>query len=352
MNQPIQLGAVASFLGRKVEGDDRVVLTGVASLEEAGEGDLAFVRSVNYQERARASGATALIVPEGVEAGERPVIRSPSPGLDFARAARRLVPVSHGAPGVHPSAVVGANASVHPSARVGAKAVIGSECRVGAHTEVHSHSVLYPGVVLGEDCQIHAGVILGENTEVGSRVVIHPGVVIGADGFSYMKNDRGRLEKFPQLGRVVIEDDVEIGANSTIDRGALSETRIRCGAKIDNMVHIAHNCDVGEDVIIAAQTGLSGSTRVGRGAILMGQVGSAGHLRVGEGAFVGTRAGLHRDVPDGVRVWGSPQMEERAWHRSVAALSRLPDLLRRLRAVEKRLGLRRSRSEAETEETE
>ena len=152
----------------------------------------------------------------------------------------------------------------------------------------------------------------------------------------------GALEKSPQVGCVVIEDDVEIGANSTVDRATLSETRIRRGAKIDNLVQIAHNCDVGENVIIAGQVGLSGGTVVARGAMLMGQVGSAGHLRIGERAFVGARTGLHRDVPDGAKVWGTPQQEERQWHRSVVALARLPDFLRRLRVIERKLGLRKS----------
>lgn len=348
---PVRLGDLASLLGRKVEGDEGVLVSGVASLEEARAGDLSFVRSARFEAQARESRASALILPEGLDPGGHPAIRSPSPGLDFARAARRLAPEPRVVPGVDSGARVETDTAIDPSAHVAAGAFVGSGCRVGARTEIHPNAVLYPGVVVGEDCRIGAGVVLGERSRLGSRVVLHPGVVVGADGFGFVKNEQGHFEKLPQLGEVVIDDDVEIGANATIDRGSLGPTRIRRGAKIDNMVHIAHNCDVGEDVIIAAQTGLGGSTRIERGAMLMGQVGSTGHLRVGEGAFVGTRAGLHRDVPDGARVWGSPQMDERAWHRSVAALARLPGLLGRLRAVEKRLGLRRRDASKDGEDT-
>jgi UDP-3-O-[3-hydroxymyristoyl] glucosamine N-acyltransferase len=205
---------------------------------------------------------------------------------------------------------------------------------------LHSNATLYPDVEVGADCVIHAGVVLREGTRVGDRVVLEPGVVVGGDGFGYAPDGRGGLVKVPHVGRVVIEDDVEIGANSTVDRATLAETRIRRGARIDNLVQIAHNCDIGENAVVVAQSGLSGSTVVGRGAIVMAQAGSAGHLKIGDGAFVGARAGLHKDVADGGRVWGAPQMEERTWHRAMAALSRLPDVLRRLRAVERALGLR------------
>jgi UDP-3-O-[3-hydroxymyristoyl] glucosamine N-acyltransferase len=190
-------------------------------------------------------------------------------------------------------------------------------------------------VELGSDCWIHSGAVLREGTRVGDRVVLQPGVVLGSDGFGYVPDEAGRPVAMAQRGCVVIEDDVEIGANTTVDRATLDETRIRRGAKIDNLVQIAHNCDVGEDVLIVAQSGLSGGTIVGRGAIVMAQAGTTGHLRIGERAFVGARAGLHHDVPDGARVFGSPATEERAWHRSVSALKRLPDLLRRVRRLER-----------------
>ncbi len=340
MTESICLKDLAAWLGREIEGDGTVVLCGVASLEEAGEGDLAFVRSDRFAEAARSSRASAFILPPGLDVGGRPAIRSPDPGRDFARSTERLKPPLDLDPGIHPTATVDDEASVASTARIGARVVIGRGCRVGEGTQLHANAVLYPGVEIGEDCRIYAGVVLREGSRLGDRVVLHSGVVIGADGFGYVRDEGGRYSGVPQVGTAVLEDDVEVGANSTIDRGTLSETRVRRGTKIDNLVHVGHNCDIGEDVVIAAQVGLSGSTVVGRGAILMGQVGSAGHLEVGERAFVGAKTGLHRDVKAGTRVFGYPQREEWAWQRTTAALSRLPGLLKRVRDLERKLGLR------------
>jgi len=196
---------------------------------------------------------------------------------------------------------------------------------------------------------LHLNRVLAPQLRFHAGDHIHaPGPQSG-DGFGYAFDEQGALEKVPQVGRVVVEDDVEIGANTTVDRAALGETRIRRGAKIDNLVMVAHNCDIGEGVVIVGQAGLAGSTVVERGAMLMAQMGSGGHLRIGERAFVGARAGLHKDVAAGARVWGAPQLPERAFHRAMAALTRLPDALRRLRALEKRLGLERAEDSGEGE---
>lgn len=339
-SKPIRVEDLAAHLGREGAGDRDFLISGVAALDTAGAGDLSFVRSPSGVADAERSRAGALILPEGVDPGGRPAILSPHPALDFARAVERIVPAWRPDAGIDPGAVVDPGSQVDASASIGAGCVIGPGCSVGARTVVHPRVVLYPGVVIGCDCQIHSSTVLREGTEVGDRVILQPGVIVGGDGFGYIRDEEGASEKVPQVGRVVIEDDVEVGANSTIDRATLSETRIRRGAKIDNLVQIAHNCEIGEDAVVAAQTGLSGSTVIGKAAMVMGQVGSAGHLKVGDGAFVGTRTGLHRDVPAGSRVWGSPQMEERLWHRSSAALRRLPDVLKRLRALERKLGLR------------
>ena len=253
----------------------------------------------------------------------------------------------HPPPGVHPRASVDAAAEVDPAASIGAGAVVEAGARIGAGSVVESNAVIEAGVKIGVACRLAAGSIVRRGCVLGDRVVVQAGAVIGSDGFGFLKNPDGAFEAAPQLGSVVLEDDVEIGANSTIDRGSLGPTRIRRGAKIDNLVHVAHNCEVGEDVVIAAQTGLSGSTVVGAGAMLMGQVGASGHLRIGAGAFVGPRSGLHRDVKDGARVWGSPQMDEKNWHRSVASLAILPRIFARLRALERKLGLRETRGRDE-----
>ena len=338
-SNPIRLKDLADLLGCEVEGDGNFLVRGVAGLENASDTELSFAREGLADELA-ASDAGALIVAPGLDVAGRPAIRSAHPKLTFARALKQLLPEPALPAGVSSEACVAVNAEIDPTASIAPGVVVGEGSRVGARTAIHANATLYAGVEVGADCVIHSGVVLREGTSLGDRVRLQPGVVIGGDGFGYIHAEDATLEKVPQVGRVVIEDDVEIGANTTVDRAALAETRIRRGAKIDNLVMVAHNCDVGEGAVIIGQAGLSGSTEVGRGAMIMAQAGSAGHLRIGERAFVGARAGLHHDVADGARVWGAPALEERRWHRVVAALSRLPDALRRLRAVERKLGLR------------
>jgi UDP-3-O-[3-hydroxymyristoyl] glucosamine N-acyltransferase len=341
--KPVRLAEIAALLGRSVDGDPGVMVSGVASLETAGPGDIAFARSPKYSALVDRTRAGALILPIEMDAGSRSTIRSPNPSLDFARVVERFAVAPCPAPGRHAEAHVAADALLDPSAAIGAGAVVGSGARIGPRTVIHSGVTIYPGVSVGADCVLHAGVVLREGTVMGDRVVLQPGVVLGGDGFGYLADEHGELRGVPHVGRVVIEDDVEIGANSTVDRATLGETRIRRGAKIDNLVQIAHNCDIGEGAIIVAQSGLSGSTVVGARAAIMAQAGSAGHLEVGEGAFVGARSGLHKDVKPGARVYGAPAQEERRWHRAVIAVTRLPDLMRRVRAIERSLGLRPSR---------
>jgi UDP-3-O-[3-hydroxymyristoyl] glucosamine N-acyltransferase len=343
----LALGELARRLGRPCEGDATFVVSGVGSLESAGPGDLVFVRSARYAERLAASRAGAAIVPEGVDPRGRPAIRSPDPGRDFARAVGELVPEVRPAPGVHPSAVVAPDTRVHPSAHVGPLAVLGGRVRVGPGSVVHAHATLYDDVVVGAGCTIHAGAVLREGVVLGDRVILQPGVVLGGDGFGYVFAEGGGFEKVPQVGRVVVGDDVEIGACATVDRATLGETRLGRGVKIDNLVMIGHNCDVGDGSAIVAQSGLAGSTVVGRRVFLMAQVGTTGHLTIGDGAFVGARGGVTRDVEPGAKVFGYPALEQRAWHRAMAALARLPEALRRLRALEKRLGVRAARGDGE-----
>jgi UDP-3-O-[3-hydroxymyristoyl] glucosamine N-acyltransferase len=198
---------------------------------------------------------------------------------------------------------------------------------------------LYEGVSIGSDCRIHAGCVLREATTLGDRVVLHPNAVLGADGFAYLGDGGGGLAKVPQVGRVVVGDDVEIGAGTAIDRGTLGDTVIGHRTKIDNLVQVGHNCTIGEQVIIVAQVGLSGSTIVEDGAVILGQAGAAGHLTIGAGAIVGPQSGLHKDVAAGTRVLGNPQQEGRGFYRNMAALGRVRGLLRRVRAIERRLGI-------------
>ncbi len=336
----MRLAALAERLGLPVVGDGEFRVEGAAPLESAGPGELSFVSSARWQSVLEESRAGAVILPPDMDPRSRPGIRSPNPRYDFARAVGLLYAPPAPAPGVEPGAHVSESARVDPSASVGAGAVVGANSVVGPRSVIHAGALVYPDVVVGADCQLHGGCVVREGTRLGDRVILQPGVILGGDGFGYELDAQGAWFKIPHVGSVVLEDDVEIGAGSTVDRGTYGETRICRGAKIDNLVMIAHNCTVGEGAVIVAQSGLAGSTQVGARAILMAGVGSAGHLRIGDGAFCGARAGLHKDVPPGARVWGAPQMEERSWHRAMAALGRLPDALRRLRAVEKRLAQR------------
>lgn len=334
------LGELAARLGRTLDGDAAFRVTGVATLEEAGPGDLVFVRGPRFAAAFARSRAGAAIAPPSVAAAGRPVIRSPRPDLDFARAVASLVANERPPAGVHATAVVAPDARVDASASVGPYAVVGARCTVGARSVIHPHVVLYPDVSVGADCELHSGVVLREETQLGDRVVLHAGAAIGADGFGYTFDEEGHPAKIPQIGRVVIEDDAEIGALAAIDRATLGTTRIGKNAKIDDLCVVAHNCDVGAHVLLVGQSGLAGSTVVEDGAILMGQTGTTGHLRIGAKAFLGGRTAIHKDVPPGARLFGTPAMPERAWHRTMAALARLPEALRRLRAVERALGIR------------
>jgi len=344
---PRRLKDLGAHLGREVEGDADFAIDGVASLENAGVSDLAYVRSERYADRLAASRAGAVIAPPGVAVGDRPVIRSDDPGLDFSRAVRWVLPATAPQPGIHPSAVVAEGARVDPLASIGPHCSIGAGASIGPNSVLFAGVSVYERVAIGADCRIHSRCVLVEETRVGDRVILHPGVALGGDGFGYLGDGAGGLAKVPQIGRVVVGDDVEIGAGTTVDRGTLGDTRIGRGSKIDNLVQIGHNCRIGEQVIIVAQVGLAGSTTVERGAVIMGQAGAAGHLTIGAGAVVGPQSGLHKDVPPGVRVLGSPQREERGFHKAMAALSRLPGLLRRVRAIERRLGLHPASDDSE-----
>jgi UDP-3-O-[3-hydroxymyristoyl] glucosamine N-acyltransferase len=345
--RPLRLKDLGAHLGREVEGDGEFEIEGVAGLENAGSGDLSYVRSERYANQLAASRAGAVIAPAFVAVGDRPVIRSDEPGLDFSRAVRWILPEAPPRSGIHPTAAVADGARVDASASVGAHCAVGVGASIGPRSVLFAGVCVYDHVSIGADCRIHSGCVLSEAVVIGDGVILHPGVVLGGDGFGYVGDGAAGLAKVPQVGRVVVGDDVEIGAGTTVDRGTLGDTRIGRGTKIDNLVQIGHNCSIGEQVIIVAQVGLAGSTTVERGAVIMGQAGAAGHLTIGEGAVVGPQSGLHKDVPPGVRVLGSPQREERGFHRAMAALTRLPGLLRRVRAIERRLGMHAAADDAE-----
>lgn len=327
------LQQIADAVGARVVNDGRVELTGVASIAAASPHDLIFVDDRKHFAAALESGAGAIIAGEFAVAlpCDRPLLISDHPKLAFARAARMLGgPPETSSPeqgSVHPTAVISPSVVLGKGVRVDARSVLGEAAHVGDGTIIGAGSAIGKGVKIGSGCEIYPNVAIYPGTTVGDRVLVHAGAVLGSDGFGYVRDPKtGHYEKFPQVGRLVIEDDVEIGANATVDRGALDETRIRRGAKIDNLVHIGHNCDIGEDVVIAAQTGLSGSIVIESGAVLGGQVGIGEHARIGEGVMLGGQGGV---LPNkilrgkGVAYWGTPAQPLRQYLKQLATLARL-----------------------------
>jgi UDP-3-O-[3-hydroxymyristoyl] glucosamine N-acyltransferase len=328
------LRELASRLGCALRGDGEVEVRRVSGIDEAGPGDVTFVANSRYAPRLATTRASAVIVSPEL-ATPLPSLLSPNPYLAYARAVGLLHPRASPPPGVHASAHVDPTASLGEGVHVGALAVVGARTRVGARTAVHPHAVLYPDVQIGEDCIVHSGVQVREGSRLGNRVIVQNGAVIGGDGFGFARDESGRYEKIPQVGVVVIEDDVEVGALAAIDRAAMNETRIGRGTKIDNLVQVGHSVTIGRDCVLAGQVGIAGSTKVGSRVILAGQVGIVGHLTIGDDVIVTAQTGIAHDVEDGARVSGSPSFESRAWLKATAVFAKLPELQRRVRALER-----------------
>jgi UDP-3-O-[3-hydroxymyristoyl] glucosamine N-acyltransferase len=327
---------LAERLGCELRGEGSVVVSRVAGVDEAAPGDLTFVTGPRYASRLGKTLATAVIVPPEIETS-LPSLVTRNPYLAFARAVAELQPSPRPSAGVHPSAVVDVTASLGEGVHVGALCVVGPRARVGARTALHDHVVLYEDVLIGEDCVLHSGVQVRERCRLGSRVIVQNAAVIGSDGFGFAKDEEGRYHKIPQVGIVVIEDDVEIGALTAVDRAALHETRVGRGTKIDNLVQIGHSVTIGTDTALAAQVGVAGSARIGNRVTLAGQVGVVGHLTVGDGVIATGQTGIPSDVPAGGLVSGSPAIQTRVWLKSSAVFARLPELQRRVRDLESRL---------------
>jgi len=320
---------IADAVGARLIGAGDVEISGVASLESATANDVVFVESEKHFAEALVCAAGAIIAGEFAASAprEQALLISEHPKLAFARAARLLRDGVRDALGVHPSAIVHASARIGAGARVGARVVIQEHVEVGEETAIDCGCAIGVGVKIGRECEIYPNVTIYPGTRIGDRVIVHAGAVLGSDGFGYVRDrETGHYEKFPQVGRLIIEDDVEIGANATVDRGALEETRIRRGAKIDNLVHIGHNCQIGEDVVIASQTGLSGSIVIENGAVLGGQVGIGEHARIGEGVMLGGQGGV---LPNkilrgkGQAFWGTPAQPLKQYLKQLAVMARL-----------------------------
>jgi UDP-3-O-[3-hydroxymyristoyl] glucosamine N-acyltransferase len=330
------LRELASRLGCTVRGNDEVEVQRVRGIEDSGPGDLTFVANRRYVARLSTTRASAVIVSPELET-PLPSLLTPNPYLAYARAARLLHPEQRPASGLHPAAVVDPSAELGEGVHVGALAVVGARVHIGARTVIHPHVVLYPDVVVGEDCVLHSGVQVRERCRLGRRVVVQNGAVIGGDGFGFARDQEGRYEKIPQVGIVVVEDDVEIGALSAIDRASMGETRIGRGTKLDNLVQIGHSVTIGEHSVLAGQVGVAGSTRIGDRVTLAGQVGVAGHLTVGDGVIATAQTGIPSSVDAGAIVSGSPAIDNRDWLKASAVFPRLPELQKKLRELERRL---------------
>ena len=323
------LREVAEFLGCRLLGDGQQEVGRIASLKAARPGDLVFVEDGRNLTKALASQASAVIAGEFAAqvASTKPLLIAEQPRLAFARAARWIHGGTGLRPGVHPAAVVDPSAKLATEVEIEEHVVIRDLVEIGSGTCVGAGCVVGSGVRIGNNCRLYANVTIYPGVTLGNRVVLHAGVVLGSDGFGYVRDRKtGRYEKFPQVGRLLIEDDVEIGANSTVDRGALDATRIRRGAKIDNLVHVGHNVDVGEDVVIAAQTGLSGSAAVEHDVIIGGQVGIADHVRIEAGAILGAQSGIPSKKVirgKGVVFWGTPARPIKQYLKELAVLARL-----------------------------
>jgi UDP-3-O-[3-hydroxymyristoyl] glucosamine N-acyltransferase len=328
---------LAEMLGGRVVGEGLRRIERIADLDHAGKYEIAYVDNEKLFAAAAESKAWCLIVRDGVEDKfpDRTLIVVDNPKLAFARVGSTLAPSAYREPTIHPTAVVAETADISISAYVGPNVCVGDKTHVGAYTRIEAGVVLGSNVTVGEHCVLHPNVVLYDNVSIGNFVILHAGVCLGADGFGYVRDDDGYYWKFPQVGTVVIEDDVEIGAHSCVDRGALGRTRIGRGTRLDNMVHVGHNCDIGERVVIAAQTGISGSVVIEDEAVIGGQVGFGDHTRVQKGAVIGSKAGVlpGKIVRPGV-WWGIPVQPLDQYKRMNAHMNRLPEMRENLKRLE------------------
>lgn len=318
-------------------GSPDIEITGAAGMDIAGDGEITFLANPKYTPQIATTSARAIFLDEKT-ASERQdliVLRSNDPYLAYTRALRLFHPEPGLRPFRHPTAVIDETANVDEKTEIFAHVVIGKNCKIAAGVRIFPNVTIYDGVSVGENSTIHSGVSVRENCEIGRRCIIHNNSTIGSDGFGYSKDEEKRWLKIPQTGRVVLEDDVEIGANTAIDCPSVGETRIKSGAKIDNLVQIGHSCTVEEDALICSQTGLAGSSVIGKRVILAGQVGIAGHLKVGDDVVITAKSATSHDIEPGKIISGIPGFDNKEWLRSTAAFRRLSEMAQRIRSLEK-----------------
>jgi len=319
------LKELADYVGGTVLGDGSVTISGIAGIEEAGESEITFLSNPKYAKKIRETRASAVIAAQEIEDFNRPVLLSKNPYLAYARILRLFQAETRPAPGIDERAVIGKRARIGKDCTISPFVFIGEDTEVGERTVIYPFVFIGDGVKIGDDTLIHAGCSIRERCIIGKQVIIHCGAVIGSDGFGFAKDGKSYY-KIPQIGIVQIDDDVEIGANVTIDRAALGKTWIKRGVKIDNLVHIAHNVVVGEDTVLVAQVGISGSTEIGNNVSLAGQVGVVGHLKIGDNAMVGAKSGVAADVEAGRTVSGIPAYDHRDWLKTSMTLPKLSEI--------------------------
>ena len=333
----MKLKDIAERLDCRLAGDGDIEITAVAGLEEAGPGELTFLSNPRYARLLRETKASAVIIAGEVEDLPISFLISDNPYLDFARALELFYQPPQPKTGIHPSAAIAASASIGRNASIGPYAVIGERAVIGNNAVIHSHVAIYEGVRIGDDFLAHSHVTVREFCEIGDRVIVQNGAVIGSDGYGFAQQKDGAHYKIVQSGKVVIEDDVEIQANSCIDRAAVGETRIQRGSKIDNLVQIGHAVKVGENAILCAQVGISGSTTIGNNCVFAGQVGLVNHLNIGDNVLITAQSGVPSDVASGQKLSGYPAMDNRRWLRCAAVFNRLPELEKKIRELAKKL---------------
>ncbi len=331
------LAELADALECRLDGDGTLEITGAADLAAARPGQISFYGHARYRPAFERTQASAVIVDDQAPAIDRALLRTPRPYYAFARALAVLHPAARPDPGVHPLAAVPADADLGDDVSIGPFVSLGRGVRIGARTIVHAHVAIGAGVTIGEDCLLHSHVSIREAVTLGHRVIVQNGAVIGSDGYGFTPDPQGCHHKVPQVGIVVVEDDVEIGANTTIDRAVVGETRIGAGTKIDNLVQVAHNVHLGEHVLLAAQVGISGSTTLEDRVTLGGQVGVAGHITIGRGVVAAGQSGVTNSVEPGRFLTGYPAIENRQWRKASVIFAHLPEMRAQLSALTRRL---------------
>ena len=346
----MKLGELAIKLGAELRGDAELEVTGVNGLEEAGETEVTFVANPRYTALARTTKAAAVLVEPGFPEIAAATLRLKNPYLGFSRALGLFYQPPAYAAGIHPTAVIDATAEIGEGAHIGAYVVVGPQVKLGPQATLLPHVVLYQGVEAGSHFFAHAHAVVRENCKLGDHVTLENGVIIGADGFGFAKNEAGEWEKIPQSGPVVLGNRVDVQANATIDRATVGETRIGDGSKVDNLVQVGHASHVGENTLLCAQTGLAGSSMIGNNVILAGQTGVAGHCTLGDGVILTAQSAVSHDVPAGKIISGSPGFDNRVWLRATSIFQRLPELLKRLDRLEKKVAASSGQAELDKNE--